>query len=235
MRLFLTCHTIGSIVSLTIFDWSSIKHFAHLGLKYANFISQWHFFYVYYFTKPCLRHYIVSHLDWWRHSMHVGFCSSFVYFCCCKYVTPMSMYQWLKWYDGSDRWVRCKECTDVPVIGGGLAIPRGLCTGEYAVGILRWFLLSDDINNQHNPWNHQHSLHMHPSYAPNVCHTNTRDIFGWEILFDWSSHCLLVYGWLRTSCTFCKSLFLNRNDIKFKLCITLLVCRSFLSTQGKCS
>lgn len=36
--------------------------------------------------------------------------------------------------------------------------------------------------------------------------------------------CLFDYGWLMTSCTFCKSLFLNRNDIKFELCITLLVC-----------
>lgn len=39
--------------------------------------------------------------------------------------------------------------------------------------------------------------------------------------------CLFDYGCLRTSCIFCKSLFLNRNDIKFKLCITLLVCGFF--------
>lgn len=199
-------------------------------------------FYVYYFTKTCLRHYIVSHLDWWRHSMHVGFCSSFVYFCCCKYyVTPMSMYQWLKWYDGSDRWVRCKEeCTDLPVIGGVLAMPRGLCTGEYVVGILRWFRYTScyqmikttsiipEITSTHSTY----TLPMPPMFV-----IQTQEIFLGERSYSIGplTVCLFDYGWLRTSCTFCKSLFLNRNDIKFKLCITLLVCRSFLSIQGKCS
>lgn len=131
--------TIGSIVSLNIFDRSSTKCFAHLGFKYASFVSQWLF--TYNISLKCVCHYIVSHLNWWRHSMHVGFCSPFVYFCCCKYyVIPMSMYQWLKFYDGSDGWVWCKkECTDLPVLGGGLAMPRELCTGDYVVGILRWF------------------------------------------------------------------------------------------------
>lgn len=110
-----------------------------LGFKYASFRGQIAFYIISQKNIVSVSLYR-SHLEWWKRSMH-GFCSSFVYFCCCKYyVTPMSIYQWLNWYDGSDGWVRCKEeCIDLPVPGGSLAMPWGLCTEDYVVEILRWF------------------------------------------------------------------------------------------------
>lgn len=143
------------------------------------------------------------------------------------------MYQWLKLYDGLDRWVQRKEeCTDLPVPGWGLAMPRGLCTGAYVVGILRWLTCTScyqmisttsiipEITSTHSTC----TLPMPPMFV-----IQTPEIFLGErsCLIGLLTVCLFDYGWLRISCTFCKSLFLNRNDIKFKLCITWLVCHSF--------
>lgn len=115
-------------------------------------------------------------------------------------------------------------------------MPRGLCTAS----MWRWltdldtFLISGWVNNQHNPWNHQHSTCTLP--MPSMFVIQTQELFlGWEILLAWCSVCSIDNGLLRISCTFYKSLFLNRNVIKFKLRINLFVCCCFLfSVLGKC-
>ena len=161
----------------------------------------------YYFKKtlyPC--HYIVWLLDWSRHVMHVWICSSFVYFWCCKYyMTLMSRYQWLIWCDGPDRQVWCKEeCTDLPVLGLGLAMPRGLCTGEYEVGIFRWLRRTDDVTNQHNPWSHQHSLQRSPFLCLQcLSYKHKRYFCEQSYLIGLLTVCLFVCLIL-ADCTFCK-------------------------------
>lgn len=206
-------------------------------IKYTKFISQWYFLYVISLKLISLN---ISYDIWTVGDTPcmLGFVILLFIFVVVNHITWMSMYQWLKLYDGLDRRVwREEECkaTDHSVLGREVGHAEGALHSEYVAGSHRfrhisWYQVMSttsiipEITSTHSTC----TLPM-----PSMFVIQTQELFlGWEILLAWCSVCLIDNGQLRISCTFYKSLFLNRNVIKLILRINLLVCCFFVFCSG---
>ena len=95
-------HCFTNMPSALALEWDHNLLLLHNGISYyfwlifhtifgtpwvwiCQFISQWHFIWS---DKNIVFAYILSHLERWRCSMHVGFCSSFVYFFAVNIILP---------------------------------------------------------------------------------------------------------------------------------------------------